>query len=118
MEQDLMELTKKVKALSYEEKINAVEFKLKLVLNAGNRCFNCGELLGGNKIAQLAHIVPKHKSNIEKYGAEAIHHELNLKVSCNDCNSLAMRDCKNSDHARNIFFKPIYDQLREDGYNC
>ena len=50
------------------------------------QCFCCG---GASN--QLAHIIPKYKRNIDKYGEEIIHNELNLlPACCLECNDTAL----------------------------
>lgn len=111
-----MKLTHKVKQLSTSEKMDALEDKIRLCISKGNRCEYCGELLPSNKL-QLAHIVPKHKNFIERYSYEAINHKLNFKVTCSLCNSKAMNEVAKSDHARAEHFKPIIEDLEQQGYN-
>ena len=96
--------------MTFKEKLKAIELKQEMVSKAGNRCFYCGTLLSIDKL-QLAHIVPKYGNFVKKYGKEAIHHPLNMRVTCSSCNSLAMDECSKSDYAREIHFKPIYKEL-------
>lgn len=111
-----MKLTHKVKQLSFTEKMDAIEYKIRLCATKGNRCEYCGELLPSDKL-QLAHIVPRHKNFIEKYSYEAINHRFNFKVTCSLCNSKAMNEVAKSDYARTEHFKPIIEDLKSQGYN-
>lgn len=60
------------------------------IFNRDNwRCVVCGRsIYADGSIGQLAHMIPKTKANLKKYGEEVIHHHLNLKTVCGlKCNS-------------------------------
>lgn len=73
------------------QKQEANDKKLEMYIKAGCRCFECGRHLRLSE-AQLAHRIPKHKKYLKKYGPDVIHHELNMRISCSGCNSVALLD--------------------------
>ena len=95
-----MKLTYINKKLTPLEKMDIMELKVKLVAEAGYRCFKCNDVLGGDNPAQLAHILSRKL--ISKCGYEVINHPMNLKVSCGDCNSYAMIIPDKLAHENNI----------------
>lgn len=51
-------------------------------------CAGCGREFQRGDSVELAHILPQRKWLIGKYGAEIIHHPMNLKAThTGDCNS-------------------------------
>lgn len=46
----------------------------------GWKCASCGKSIIAN--AQIAHRIPQNTANMRKYGAEIIHHRLNLGLVC------------------------------------
>ena len=73
------------------EKHDAEDQKIGMCIRARWRCWRCGKHLRLGE-AQLAHRIPKKKHWISAYGKEVIHHPLNMRVSCADCNSYANLD--------------------------
>ena len=71
------------------EKIEAEEKKLERVIANNYHCEICTKRFGLSQL-QLAHKVPKHKAYIKEYGVDIIHHELNLVLTCDKCNSGVM----------------------------
>lgn len=55
----------------------------------GGRCYYCG-----GRGWQLAHIVPKDKRYVERYGERVIHHWSNFRLTCDRCNYKAEVDPK------------------------
>jgi len=72
-------------------KVEAEEEKLLRWLKESGKCSVCGMPLPYQN-AQLAHVIPKHKKYIKKYGAAVIHHELNTRITCDKCNSSVLMD--------------------------
>ena len=73
------------------DKLEAIEKKQKIIAERGFRCEVCGKPVS-YQTAQLAHIIEKSKANLKRYGAEIIHHPLNMKVVCSlRCNSACLR---------------------------
>lgn len=53
----------------------------------GYACQVCGTPVGMNS-AQLAHMIPQNKRNLQKYGEQIIHHPENLLTTCSlRCNN-------------------------------
>lgn len=77
--------------MTESKKIDAMDQKIEIGISSGWQCFNCGKHLRLSE-SQLAHRIPKAKRYLEAYGAEVIHHRLNMKLSCADCNSYALLD--------------------------
>jgi len=75
------------------QKLDAQELKLKMYEDAGCKCSVCGKLLPYNE-AQLAHKIHQGKAALKKYGAEIIHHRLNMAITCAKCNSSVLIDHK------------------------
>ena len=74
-------------------------------LEQSGQCYVCGRFLsvyGG----ELAHIIPKTKANIRKYGLHIIDHKDNLRLTCPKCNSSVLigagRQAKIDEHIENI----------------
>ena len=44
-------------------------------------CAGCNKEFRNGDITELAHCIPQRKWDIAKYGAEVIHHELNMKLT-------------------------------------
>ena len=70
--------------MTAKQKLEANEYKSYRVLKAGGCCEVCG--IPSNNL-QLAHRLPKTKYNLKYYGKEIIHHDLNIVVTCDKCNS-------------------------------
>jgi 5-methylcytosine-specific restriction endonuclease McrA len=61
--------------------------RLALYKRSKMRCEVCGSPLYNKKV-EMAHVIPKRKSYLKKYGPEVIHHILNLKlVDSENCNN-------------------------------
>lgn len=74
-----------------KSKLDAIEQKERMYNKAKGRCHFCSKRLPFTE-AQLAHIIPKHKKYLSKYGADIIHHEYNMLITCDKCNSKALLD--------------------------
>ena len=109
-----MKLTKKIKALSAKEKLEANEHKQRLIMYAGNRCTECYDYFPSFQL-QLAHVISKADRNIKKYGYEVIFHDLNMKVTCSKCNSGVMINTSKTELVKE-HLKPIHEDLRSKGY--
>jgi hypothetical protein len=86
MKKDI-KLTFKNKTLSYDEKRDIEALKRYRVLEQGNCCCVCDKPFGSDRLPEMAHMISKANRNIKKYGYEVIHHYLNIKITCSDCNS-------------------------------
>lgn len=75
------------------EKLEAEEYKLEKYFIAHSRCHYCNKLLRYTE-AELAHRIPKTKLYLKKYGPEIIHHDKNMFITCDKCNSKALLDPK------------------------
>lgn len=62
------------------------ESRLNVAIRAGFCCEVCGKSLALER-GELAHQIPQRKHLIEKYGAGVIHHVMNFKWTCPECNS-------------------------------
>lgn len=111
----MKQLTMRQKKLTREGKDNAIDLKWSMFQQANQRCFKCGELLPFTS-SQLAHIINKGKTNIEKYSLEVIHHPLNMRISCKNCNSYAMIGTSRK-QAIKEHLEPILADLKQQGYD-
>ena len=73
------------------EKLEANELKEKMHAEAKGKCFYCGKDISLYE-SQLAHVLPKHKKYIKKYGRSVIFHPMNMIISCPGCNYKALLD--------------------------
>jgi hypothetical protein len=65
------------------------ETRFVVAVRAGHCCEICGKRLPVGE-GQLAHRIPQRKHLVGKYGAEVIHHPMNLKWTCSlECNAKA-----------------------------
>ena len=63
------------------------EKRVEIFQKYGWICQNCG-IDVREHTPQLAHLINQSKMNIKKYGAEVIHHEMNMQPTCsNKCNA-------------------------------
>jgi len=69
------------------QKLEANEMKLARCIKNNWCCEVCGKHTHN---LQLAHIIPKHKNYIKRFGVGIIHHRLNLVLTCEKCNSSVM----------------------------
>lgn len=69
-----------------KQKLQAEELRRNIIIEQGNKCFVCGKGFSFNNLPQISHRIPKYKRYIDKYGAEVIHHRLNLRACCDVCN--------------------------------
>jgi len=77
-----------VPLMTGREKLEAEEMKRHLI-SLSPMCAVCGEAPS----TQLAHRISKSKANIKRYGAQMIHHPLNLVPVCGlRCNSSVLID--------------------------
>ena len=58
------------------------ETKVKIFERDNYRCGHCGLSIFRDGTPQCAHRIAQTESNIKKYGASVIHHELNLVSTC------------------------------------
>ena len=112
----MKQLTFRPKHLSFSEKMAAIELKLEMIRAARYRCEVCGHEFHSNSEAQLSHIIAKHLNNIQKYGYEAIYHELNMKVTDANCNSKVMINVSKKEYVK-AHMLPIYEDLASQGYD-
>ena len=112
----MKELTFKNKKLNFSDKLEVIELKRSMIIEAGNRCSVCGELLGTHKPAELAHILAKHKNNIQKFSYEAIHSPLNMRITCSTCNPRVMINRSRKELVRQ-HLQTIADDLSDQGYD-
>ena len=69
------------------QKMQAQDKKEMIYFDRDGRCEVCNKQIPFNQ-AQLAHRICKSKANIKKYGADVIHHPLNMALVCSlKCNS-------------------------------
>jgi len=73
------------------EKIEAEEKKQMMYYAQDCACYFCGKQLHYSQ-AEFAHRVPKGYA--KKYGKAIIHHQLNGRITCHDCNCKALLDPK------------------------
>ena len=66
------------------DKLDAEELKQQMYCMAKGRCTVCGKQLAYSE-CQLAHRIPK--GYVKMYGPKIIHHPLNMRITCADCNS-------------------------------
>jgi hypothetical protein len=92
--------------------------RLELFRRRGWKCEVCGKhLLDEGSTAQLAHIIPKTKRNIIKYGNEIIHHPLNLVAVCSlKCNSKTL--IGNSPIAEYELIERIKESIKREKENA
>jgi 5-methylcytosine-specific restriction endonuclease McrA len=73
--------------MTFYEKEAAEEQKQRIYIEQHGRCASCGKPVKYSE-AEAAHVIPKHKWLIKKYGKDVIHHRLNLRIThqgaCND----------------------------------
>lgn len=75
--------------MNAREKLEANEKRQDIFQKALYHCQVCHKSLYHYHTPQLAHRIPKTKTNLNKYGAEIINHEFNLVPVCSlPCNSL------------------------------
>lgn len=69
--------------------MNIYIMKRDMLRSQRGRCAFCDSILDDSTPCDLAHIMPQRKWILKKYGAEIIHHPLNMKVTCHNdvCNS-------------------------------
>jgi hypothetical protein len=53
-------------------------------------CWLCGQYLHGTNSGR-AHRIAQNKANVKKYGRSILDHNLNIYMSCNECNSYATK---------------------------
>ena len=64
------------------EKIEAEEYKLQRIIDNNYCCEVCHKRFSMSQL-QLAHIIPKHKNYIKRFGTEIINHHLNFVLTWN-----------------------------------
>lgn len=73
------------------------------------RCVHCGKYLYTAPQRQLAHKIKKSKYNLKKYGAEIIHHPMNMDSTCSlSCNA------KSDLGVKDELIKHLVKKIRED----
>ena len=95
-------------------KIEADEAKQQRIQDSNYTCDVCNKRFGSSQL-QLAHIIPKHKNYIKRFGLEVIHHPDNLVLTCDKCNSSVMLNpdtIPGQEHINNILRK-IYENRLE-----
>jgi len=68
--------------MTEREKFRIKEIKGLVASRDHHTCQRCG-----GPGYELAHLIAKTRANIKKYGADVIHHPLNIRLSCSACNS-------------------------------
>ena len=72
--------------------IEVYDLKVKKCEQQNFKCGVCGKPITPYS-CQLAHRIPKSKSNLAKFGKEIIHNELNMTAVCSlKCNSAVLCD--------------------------
>ena len=69
--------------MTAKEKLEANEKKIQIYNARNGTCEVCSKIISQSE-AQLAHRICKSKPNLKKYGADIIHHRLNLVLTCSD----------------------------------
>ena len=73
--------------MTANEILKARDQKRMMYYKAKGRCAYCGKMLALQQ-AQCAHRI--HKGYVKMFGAEIIHHPLNMRITCADCNHKAL----------------------------
>lgn len=68
--------------MTERDNFEIAEMKVKIFERDNYRCGHCGLSIFRNGTPQCAHRIAKTESNIKKYGASVIHHELNMVATC------------------------------------
>ena len=78
--------------LTATEKMDAEELRQKIFERDGWKCAHCGKSVYVHGTPMLCHRIAATKANLKKYGAEIIHHSLNMLSGCSIgiCNDSAM----------------------------
>jgi hypothetical protein len=71
------------------KKLDMQEQRLNIFIRDHWLCRVCGKpIVGNDNLPQLAHRIAQTKANLRKYGADVIHHPLNMMSVCSlRCNS-------------------------------
>jgi hypothetical protein len=93
------------------EKLEANERKIELIESRGGMCefTGCHE----HENLQLAHRIPKSKYNLRVYGAEVIHHPLNLAVTCPKHNDSVLINFASNPIKASLLICQIRNAIRE-----
>lgn len=68
--------------MTASEKQEALEAKYSRHCQVQGKCEACNGGPFDVHIMQMAHIIGQTKVNLKKYGAEIIHHPMNMKLTC------------------------------------
>ncbi len=78
--------------MTERESFEISEMKIRKCAEQHGKCGVCGKPITPYTL-QLAHVIPKKKSYIKKYGKEIIHSPLNMVAVCSlKCNSAVLCD--------------------------
>ena len=74
------------------EKLDAIEKRERIFQRDGWKCVHCGQSIYIHGTPMVCHRIANTKANLKKYGAEIIHHSLNMFSGCSIgiCNDSAM----------------------------
>jgi hypothetical protein len=87
--------------------------KQDIIAERGGRCEVCGRPVSQGQ-PQLAHRIPQRKHVIRRYGADVIHHPLNLALTCSlVCN--ARVSIAGSPVAMEMLYEQIKAEIDRDG---
>lgn len=87
------------------------ETKEKVFERDGWHCQICGEPVDIST-AQMAHLIPQTKGNIQRYGEDVIHDADNLLTTCSlQCNAAAQVSNK---YQQNIIALDIYERIERE----
>jgi len=96
--------------MTERERFDVATVKRRIIAEQGGLCGYTDSL--GNRCTQpateLAHRIPQTKWALRKYGAEVIHHRLNLVATCHKHNAAMMRGVKGEMERR------LVELIRED----
>lgn len=88
--------------MTERERDRALQTRWAVYNRAGGWCEVCNAPLDF-RTYHMAHIVPKSKANLRKYGREIIHHPDNMKATCGlRCNAAVLIGCSPVAEAEHI----------------
>lgn len=95
---------------TYDEKERMIELKLSIILEQGGICPSCKRTLAGS-LVDLAHIIPKSKTNIRTLGWSILNHRFNFRATHKgSCNDGVLMDTGSNPEA----CKELINKIRED----
>jgi hypothetical protein len=95
--------------------MNIYRIKQEILRSQKGKCAYCGKILDDSTPCDLAHVLPQRKWILNKYGAEIVHHILNMKVTCHNdiCNS-GVQMSPNKTELVNEHIQKIKDAINEN----